>query len=541
MRSADICIYGATSAGVVAAIAAARLGYRVLLVEPGRHVGGMTTGGLGATDFGNKSVVGGIAREFYRRVGAAYGIAESWIFEPHVASRVFHEMLAEANVTVLTGHRITEVTKQAATIVTATFEHAPTDHFNTHAAFRGTPVQVKARVYLDCTYEGDLMARAGVTYHVGRESSNTYSEPLNGVTAAMEGHQFLIDVDPYQRPGDPTSGLLKYVDPALLGTGGTGDYRVQAYNFRLCFTNRPENRLPHHCPPDYNRHQFTLLGRYLQKLQSFGHEMKLHRVVMAISPMPGGKTDINNSGPFSTDCIGMNWQYPEADYALRGQLWHQHLHYTQSLVYYLATDPDVPAPMRAEMSSWGRCRDEFTDTEGWPHQLYVREARRMVGTAVITQSTCEHQDVAHDPIAMAAYKMDSHNVRRLVVHGAVRNEGNVEVPPAGPYGISYGAITPRAQECDNLLVPVCLSASHIAYGSLRMEPVFMVLGQSAAHAAHLAMHCNVPVQAVHRHNLRDELLKAGQVLHHTGPAVGPMNEVFVEQPTGRAPAYVASV
>lgn len=536
-----MCIYGATSAGVVAAVAAARMGYRVLLIEPGRHVGGMTTAGLGATDFGNKSVVGGIAREFYRRVGAAYGIAESWIFEPKVAARVFHDMLREANVTVLTGHRIVEVSKQAATIVTATFEHAPTDHVNAHRASRGTPLQVKARIYLDCTYEGDLMARAGVTYHVGREATHTYAEPLNGVTAAMQGHQFLIDVDPYSREGDPTSPLLPLVDSAPLGNGGSADTRIQAYNFRLCFTKRPENRLPHHCPPDYDPHQFALLGRYLQKLQSFGHEMKLHRVVMAISPMPGGKTDINNSGPFSTDCIGMNWQYTQADYPLRGHIWRQHLHYTQSLIYYLATDPGVPGPMRTEMSSWGRCRDEFTDTDGWPHQLYVREARRMIGPEVITQHTCEHRHVATDPIAMAAYKMDSHNVRRLVVHGAVRNEGNVEVAPAGPYGISYGSITPRPAECDNLLVPVCLSASHIAYGSLRMEPVFMVLGQSAALAAHLAIRCDIPVQTVNRHNLRDELLSAGQVLHHTGPAVGPMNEVFVEQPAERAPAYVASI
>lgn len=531
MRRADICIYGATSAGVVAAVAAARLGRSVILVEPGRHVGGMSSGGLGATDFGNKQVIGGIAREFYRRVGAAYGVDERWTFEPGVTERVFRQMLDEADVTVLFGHRIVEADRAGDRIAAIRVEHIPTDDHNAPLDGVGASEAIVAGVYIDCSYEGDAMARAGVRCHVGRERAEAYGETFNGVSAAMEGHQFLVDVDPYVEEGRPESGLMPLIQPGRIEAGGTGDARVQAYNLRLCFTRREANRLDHRCPPDYDPRQFALLARYLHKLQQAGREMRLHRTVMAISPMPNGKTDINNSGPFSTDYIGMNWAYPDADYGTRGAIWRDHLRYTQGLIYFLATDPRVPPSMRQEMNAWGRCRDEFIDTDGWPHQLYVREARRMIGAAVVTQAFCEHRVTTDEPIGMAAYKMDSHNVRRIVVDGFVRNEGNVEVPPAAPFAIPYGAITPAAGECGNLLVPVCLSASHIAYGSVRMEPVFMVLGQSAAIAADLALRQSTSVQTISRAALADALAAAGQVLSHNGAADGAMNEVFVEPET----------
>lgn len=536
-RRIDVCVYGATSGGVIAAVAAARMGRSVLLIEPGRHVGGMTTSGLGATDFGNKAVIGGIAREFYRRVGQAYDMDESWVFEPSVTSRVFKQLLDEARVPVLTSHRVVGTERNGDRLRSIVVEHVPTDRHNAPLAGNGPHISIDAGVFIDCSYEGDLMARAGIAYHVGREGSGIYGERLNGVSAALQGHQFNIDIDPHRVEGDPTSGLLPLIQTDPLEPGGTGDRRVQAYNFRLCFTRRDTNRLDHVRPQGYDASRYALLARYLRKLEATGQDMRLHRIVMAISPMPGQKTDINNSGPFSTDYIGMNWDYPDADYADRGHIWRDHLAYTQGLIYFLATSAQVPHAMRDEMSLLGRCRDEFLDTEGWPHQLYIREARRMIGAEVVTQAHCERRIVTEDPIGMAAYKMDSHNVRRIVVNGVVRNEGNVEVPPTGPFGIPYAAITPKAQTCGNLLVPVCLSASHIAYGSIRMEPVFMVLGQSAAIAAHLALLRDSSVQTVDRQELRDALSEADQVLHHDAAPTGPMNEVFVE----RTPIHVASV
>lgn len=537
MHAADVCVYGGTSAGVIAAVASARRGHRVILIEPGRHLGGMTSGGLGATDFGNKSVIGGLARDFYRRVGAHYGVPESWVFEPSVTKRIFEQLVDTHRVKVLREHRLVMVNRVGDVIRSLRIEHRPTDQHNAQQAGDGTPTEVSARQFIDCSYEGDLMARAGVDYHVGREASSVYGESLNGVCPILTGHQFNIDLDPYRIEGDPTSGLLPMIDAGDadaandgIESPGAGDRRVQAYNFRLCFTRKDANRLEHVPPPGYDPDRYALLARYLRKLDASGVTMRLHRLVMAVSPMPGQKTDINNSGPFSTDCIGMNWQYPDADYALRGEIFREHLRYTQGLVYFLATSANVPSLMRAEMSLLGRCRDEFVDTEGWPHQLYVREARRMIGMEVVTQGHCEKTIVTHEPIGMAAYKMDSHNVRRVVIDGCVRNEGNIEVPPTGPYAIPYGAITPKT--CSNLLVPVCLSASHIAYGSIRMEPVFMVLAESAAIAADLAMRDGVAVQSIDRVDLRDALVRADQVLEHDVSDAGPMNEVFVERQAG---------
>jgi hypothetical protein len=528
VKQFDVCVYGGTAGGVVAATTAAAEGLAVVLIEPGRHLGGMSSGGLGATDFGNTHVIGGLSREFYRRMGAAYGKAESWVFEPHAAELSFRDFVAESGMHVLFHCRVVGACKSGGHITSIQCARVPTDGANapvSSSAPAADGLTITARVFIDASYEGDLMARAGVSYAVGREPVSKYRERLNGICAQTPYHQFEVPVDPYVRPGDGSSGLLPLIGRGDGGKPGDGDRLVQAYNFRLCLTQRSENRLPFAPPTQYDPSRYELLARYLRAIEATDRPLRLHRLVMAISKMPNGKTDVNNSNAVSTDFIGMSWDYPDADYAQRGRIWHEHLNYTQGLLYYLATSPKVPDVLRAEMNTWGLCRDEFTDTNHWPHQLYVREARRMIGRYVITQADCEHQTEIEDVVGMAAYTMDSHNCQRVVQNGVVRNEGNVEVRPTGPYPISYRAITPQAGECDNLLVPVCLSASHIAYGSIRMEPVFMVLGQSAALAARLAIREGIGVQDVNTAALNDALLDAGQVLEYmpTGDPVGTGN------------------
>lgn len=509
----DLCIYGATSAGVIAAITAANAGRSVLLVEPGRHVGGMSSGGLGNTDIGNKKAIGGMSREFYRRVGRRYGKDEAWVFEPHVAEQVFNDWFRQANVKVLFNHRLAEVDKDRGQINRILLSHVPADVANApgpESDLRRHQT-VEATMFLDCSYEGDLMARAGVRFTVGRESVKQYGESLSGIRPHTPKHQFSVDIDPYHKPGDPSSGLLPLMQRGDGGTPGAADARVQAYNFRLCLTRASSNRIPIAPLPHYEPGEYELLARYLAALVSAGRRPSLS-MFLNVNPVPNGKTDINNNGAISTDFIGRSWSYPEGSYEQRRRVWHEHLHYTRGLLYYLATDPRVPENIRAEISALGLCRDEFTDTGGWPHQLYVREARRMIGPYVITQAVCEHKETVNDSIGLASYNMDSHNCQRIAQHGVVRNEGDVQAPPAGPYPISYRVITPRAHECENLLVPVCLSASHIAYGSVRMEPVFMILGQSAAIAAVLAMDKKTSVQDVNVSALQQRLRDAGQLL-----------------------------
>jgi len=326
-----------------------------------------------------------------------------------------------------------------------------------------------------------------------------------------------VPVDPYKKPGDASSGLLPLFQEGDGGTPGAGDKRVQTYNFRLCLTKDKANQIPIGPPEGYDPARFEILGRYLVALAEAKKPISLG-MFMKIDLMPNGKTDINNNGAVSTDFIGHNWSYPAGDYATREKIWNQHLTYTQAFLHFLATDQRVPGKVRADISAWGLCKDEFGDTGGWPHQMYVREARRMVGRYVVTQHDCEHKTSIGDSIGLAAYNMDSHNCQRVVQHGVARNEGDVQVPPAAPYSISYRAITPKSEECRNLLVPVCLSASHIAYGSIRMEPVFMLLGQSAATAAHLAMEKRTSVQDVDVKALQASLLEQGQILKWTAPA-----------------------
>ena len=519
-HAVDVCVYGGTSAGVIAAVAAKKEGKSVLLIEPGRHLGGMSSGGLGWTDFGNKAVIGGMSLDFYRRVGRHYGKNEAvWTFEPHVAEKVYRDLVAESRIDLLHEHRLARAEKEGGRVKSITLEHAPPLDTGAPApaALPDSPqVIVAAKVFIDCTYEGDLMAAAGVGYHVGRESVAKYGEPLNGIRANTPKHQFLGPVDPYVIPGDPSSGLLPLVQEGDGGKPGDGDHRVQAYNFRLCLTKEASNKKPITAPQGYDPKRYELLGRHVQSLEKTGKLDKLggRAPLLKIDMVTPKKTDINNNGAVSTDHIGANYEYPEGDWATRSRIWNDHLNYIQGLLYFLATDDRVPQHIRKEAQDWGLCKDEFQDTGGWPHQMYVREARRMVGAYVVTQADCEHKKVSDDSVGMGAYNMDSHNCQRIVQNGVARNEGDVQVSPSGPYPIPYRAITPKQAECENLLVPVCISSSHIAYGSARMEPVFMVLGESAAYAACMAIDGNKPVQQVEYPALRKKLLDAKQVLEH---------------------------
>ncbi len=495
-REVDLCVYGGTACGVIAAVQAAAMGRRALLIEPGRHLGGMTTGGLGATDIGNKAAIGGLSREFYRGLGRHYGMTEAWKFEPHAAAEVLQEMLKRPGIEVVYGQSLKSVARSAGLIREIKAEDG--------SLFR-------AKVFIDATYEGDLMAKAGVSHTVGREANSAYQETLDGIRGETPHHQFLAAVDPYVRPGDPASGFLRFIQAGDGGRPGEGDRRVQAYNFRLCFTTNPANRLSLPRPEHYDPADYEILARYIEALTRAGKKPRLDQLWNPIW-MPNGKTDINNNGPFSTDFIGENYGYPEADEAARARIRTRHLEYTQGFCYFLANDPRVPFELREEMKRFGPCKDEFQDTGGWPSQIYVREARRMVTDYVMTERHCRGELVAPDPVGLAAYNMDSHNCQRIVQGGFVRNEGDVQVPPMKPYGISYRSIVPRQRECENLLVPVCLAATHIAYGSIRMEPVFMILGQSAATAACLAMEHGRAVQDVDYSGLRDRLLRDRQVL-----------------------------
>ena len=518
----DVVVYGGTSGGVVAAVQAARMGKSVLLIEPGRHLGGLTAGGLGATDIGNKAAIGGLSRKFYRKLGTYYAQPEAWnwqkresfrsrrkgtdtemwTFEPHVAEQTFRDWLAEYKIPVLFEERLdlqNGVNKTGVRIDTIVMESG---------------LRVAADVFIDATYEGDLLAMAGVAYHVGRESNTTYGETINGVqTRNAVYHQFVKPVDPYIKPGDPTSGLLPGIRSDGPGKEGAGDRGVQTYCFRMCTTDIPENRVPWTKPKGYDPLDYELL------LRNF--EAGDHRVPWHPTPMPNRKTDVNNNYAISTDYIGANYDYPEGNYQRRAEIIQAHLAYQQGLMWTLANNPRVPAAIRREFQTWGLAKDEFKETEHWPHQLYIREARRMISEYVMTEKNCIGTRTVDDAVGLAAYTMDSHNIQRYVRDGKVINEGDVQVGGFSPYPISYRSIRPRETECDNLLAPVALSASHIAYGSIRMEPVFMVLGQSAATAACQAIDQGVSVQKVDYAKLKEKLLADGQVLVWTGPRRKP--------------------
>ncbi len=497
-KTYDVVVYGGTSSGVVAAVKTAQMGKSVILIEPGKHVGGLTSGGLGATDIGNKAAIGGMSREFYRRLGKHYGKDEMWTFEPHVAEELFQESLKDAKVPVVKGQRLDlkdGVKKEGNRVISIKMESGET---------------YAGKIFIDATYEGDLMAKAGVDYRVGREASAEFDEPLNGVQKPSLAHQFKNPVDAYVTPGDPSSGLLPGIHPGGPGTPGEGDKRVQAYNFRICMTDVKDNQIPFPKPVGYDPMRYELLLRYLKT--------GVFDVIGNSQRMPNGKTDTNNNGGFSSDNIGMNYDFPDGDYATRDKIFQDHVTYHQGMLWFLVNDPRVPENVRAFMGKWGLCKDEFQDTGGWGHQLYVREARRMRGEYVMTQHNCQGKTAAADPVGLAAYGMDSHNTQRFADEaGHAKNEGDVQVHGFHPYPIAYKCLVPREVQCANLLVPVCLSATHIAYGSIRMEPVFMVLGQSAATAACDAIDQNVSVQKIDYAKLHAQLLADNQVLEWTGP------------------------
>jgi len=496
----DLVVYGATAGGVATATAAARHGLKTVLLEPGNHIGGMVTGGLSGTDVGKIEVIGGMALEFYWRAGRHYQMDRhlqqlSWMPEPGVAEMIMRQMLADAKVTLLEKHRLVEkqgVIKQGVRIVEVVMENG--------ARFR-------AKVFADCSYEGDLMAQAGVSYTFGREGTAQYGEPLAGVRAHTGSHQFAVDIP----AKDENGKLLPEVSAEPRGEPGSADKRIQAYNFRVIATNVAANRIPWPKPTGYDPKRYELLARYLPALTKYMGRPLLMNEVSLLRVIPNGKADFNNRGGFSTDYIGKNYAYPDGSYAERARIWQDHVDYQQGFYYFLANDPRVPRELQEEFRQWGLAKDEFTDTGNWPNQLYVREGRRMVGAFVASQKDLQTERTKTDVIGMGSYNSDSHNVQRHISpEGIVLNEGNVEVA-VQPYQIPYRVLVPKPAEAENLLVPVCFSASHIAYSSLRMEPQYMILGHAAGVASALAVRKGVAVQAVPIEELQSILLAEGGV------------------------------
>jgi len=439
-------------------------------------------------------------------MGRHYGKFEQWIFEPHVAEEIFDDYVKRGNFDVLFEYRVLTAKKDNGFIKEIILENSSKPSASSNKV-------ISAKMFIDCSYEGDLMARAGVSYTIGRESNTTYHETYNGVQL-MEGHQFPEGIDPFKIQGDSTSGLLWGISSERFAAIGSGDRKVQAYNFRICLTDDPENMLPITCPENYDSTRYELLLRLFDAQP----QKRTLNDYFIFSKMPDHKTDINNRGGFSTDMIGMNYDYPEADYDERKRIIRQHEDYTKGLLYFYGHDARVPMELRNEMLKYGYPKDEYRDNEHWSPQLYIRESRRMIGMYVMTQANCQGHETVPDGVGMAAYTMDSHNCQRIVVNGMVKNEGNVEIGGFGPYPISYRSIIPKASECKNLLVPVCLSASHIAYGSIRMEPVFVTLAQSAAVASCMMIDAKQDVQQLDTKKLQ-QYLKENPFLDGSTPDI----------------------
>lgn len=531
---ADVCVFGGTSGGVCAAVQAARMGAKVVLLEPGRHLGGMTSGGLSAVDIGDPRTVGGIAREYFTRLVATYGKTLDWdqpfrssrggpatggkySIEPHVAEAIFDTMAREAGVTVYREARLAGVEKEGPRLRAVVTEDG--------TVFR-------ARVFIDATYEGDLLAKAGVSYTVAREGNAKYGETYNGIHYAdkyrprlghlqpgsngrVKGGQGAWDrdwpLDPYVVRGDPSSGLLPLVSAGEPGVAGDPAPGIQAYCYRLCLTTR-DDRLPIEPPANYDPRRYELVARFIEACLANGDEMDL-RWFSKHDPLPNDKWDFNTA-TFGGNLPGANWEWPEAGYERRREIAREHENYHRGLLHFLATDPRVPERVRADMQRFGLPADEFTDNDGWPHQLYIREARRMISDFVMTEHHTFGREVADRSIGLGSYGTDTHEVRRIVKDGVVTREGKTATGRGGapPYPIGYGAIVPRESECDNLLASFALSASHTAFSSIRMEPVFMVTSQSAATAASLAIELDCSVQDVPYERLQKRLLADGQVL-----------------------------
>jgi hypothetical protein len=500
--SADLVVYGGTASGVMTAYSAARQGLHVILLEPTRHLGGMVTGGLSATDYAYFPIIGGYTREFYKQAAATYGQQDldhptDWLSEPKVGEAIFNRWLKDAKVDVRLGERLKEkggVEMQGKQVTALVTEDGK---------------RWEGKIFADCSYEGDAMAEAHVSYVVGREGGETFGESLAGVRPDTPKHQFLWKVSAF----DDARKLLPLVDPGPLAAGESADKKVQAYNYRLILTNDPANRMPWTKPTGYNASEFALLTRYVQSYKEHTGKDPVLRTVTNPVCFANHKCDFNNNGPFSTDYIGKSWTYPDASYVDRQKIWNDHLRYTEAFFYFLSTDPSVPQSLRDDTNSWGRAKDEFTDTKGWPRQLYIREGRRMSGVYVMHQADLQTERTKPDSIAMGSYNSDSHNVQRVAMpDGSAFNEGDVQVS-VQPYEISFRAILPKPDQVTNLLVPVCLSASHVAYSSVRMEPQYMMIGQAAGVAAALAIQGKVPVQEVPVERLQSVLQKDGAILH----------------------------
>ena len=522
---ADIIIYGGTAAAVIAAVRAKKLSKTVIIVSPDKHLGGLSSGGLGFTDTGNKAVIGGLAREFYHKIYLHYQKEESWkwqkkeqygnkgqgtpaidganktmwIFEPHAAEEVFENFIKENNILILRNEWLDRE------------NGVHIEKGNIHSFKTLSGKTFKGKIFIDATYEGDLMASTGISYTVGRESNSLYQEKWDGVQAGVfqHAHYFKSNVDPYKIPGNPSSGLLPGISPGSPGKNGQGDTKVQAYCFRMCLTNNPNNRVTFPKPQNYDPYHYELLTRVF--------DSGWRELFQKFDGIPNMKTDTNNHGPFSTDYIGMSYTYPEASYGERLTIIKEHEDYQKGLMYFIATDPRMPADLQKELNTWGLAKDEFVETGNWPHQLYIREARRMVSDYVMSENEILGNEPVLESIGMGSYGLDSHNIQRYVKQdGYVQNEGDIGVGVPKPYGISYRALIPKENECKNLLVPICLSSSHIAYGSIRMEPVFIVLGDATATAAVNAIDNNVNVQKVNYENLKTQLLKQQQILTFQG-------------------------
>ena len=533
VRDYDVVVYGSTPGGIAAAVEAASAGRRVALVSPSTRIGGMTTGGLGMTDFGHLDAIQGLSRRFYREIrdwyrDDAHWTRETrriytartdnfaldrddldifWKFEPSVALAILERWVDEAGIDL---YRDTYLDRSAGKVEVREVEVEGRGRQRRIASFVTLDGKTfRAKVFVDATYEGDLMAAAGVSYAVGRESQAEYGELLAGAQTKRGLLKLEKGIDPYRTPGDPKSGLLPHVEPTA-PADGTGGREIQAFCFRMCLTDDPENRIPFALPEEYDRDEYELLFRNFEAGDNPNVPPWLN------DAMPNRKTDTNNTRGFGTDFVGMNYDWPEASYEERDRIYKAHLTYQQGLMWVLANHPRVPKAIRDEVSKWGVCKDEFTESDGWPTQLYVREARRLRGEYVMTEKECLGERVAPKAIAYGSYGLDSHNVRRYVTpEGYVQNEGELhwlpDTPPAErlrvtkPYPIGYGAITPKRGECTNLLVPVCLSATHVAFGSIRMEPVYFGVGQAAGAAAALACEADCAVQDVDYAKLRSRL------------------------------------
>lgn len=520
----DVVIYGGTASGVIAAVQAKKMGKTTIIVCPDRHLGGLSSGGLGFTDTGNKAVIGGLARDFYHRVWRHYNTPDAWkwqkreeygnkgqgtpaidgeqrtmwIFEPHVAEQVFEQLVRDHGVDVRRGEwldRAKGVEMKGRRIASVTMLSGE---------------KYAGKMFIDATYEGDLMAAAGADYHVGREAQSVYGEQWNGVQTGVLHHRHHFGVlkskiSPYVVHGNPSSGLLPRVSGEPPGQFGQGDKKVQAYCFRMCLTDHPENRVPFPRPEGYDPSQYELLVRIF--------EAGWRETFDKFDDIPNRKTDTNNHGPMSTDNIGYSYDYPEATYERRREIIREHERYQKGWLYFIANDPRVPRDVQEKMRRWGLSKDEFLDNGHWPHQIYVREARRMIGKFVMTEHELLKRRPTPEPVGMGSYTIDSHNVQRYITpEGYVQNEGDIGVATKGPYEIAYGSLVPKTGQCENLLVSICVSSSHIAFGSIRMEPVFMILGQSAATAAAIAIDLNCSVQSVPYPTLRERMLKDGQIL-----------------------------